>query len=706
MARRRRPDPTTDPAAATDRGSGRKRPAGSGGAFDGRTLLLGGLAAVLLVTALAWLPSLDFGFVYDDREQILANTRLRLDDYPRKAFVEDLWRFRAPDPDAGVPGGQYYRPVFALWLWGNFQLFGESPRGWHGANLLLHLAVTALVFAFARRLRAPDGAALAAALLFGLHPIHAENVAWIAGSTDLLLAGWTLGALLLAARPPDGSPNSRWRVAASWALFALAAFTKEPAYVFPLLFAALRWAETGNEGTGSAPPPLRERLRASAAAAVAPGLVAVAVFALRWKVLGGLGKSLAQDPLDGRETLLTLPRVLVEYVSMTFFAAPAGLGHPIAPPDRFTSPSFLFPLALVASALGTLLLFARPWRRPEGPLLAAGILLPMLPVLDLRLLIPEALVQDRYLYLSTAFALPAIALAVVTTVTRRRLPPAAPAVLVAALALASFLRLAPLRDSFRDEISLFTRATRDAPANPLFHHRLGLALLEAGRVPEATASLSRALDLAPDDWVNAINLSLALGRAGKVEEALAAQQQALDIAARTGEMEGEPRFATLFVQRGVTLERMGRVAEARDAFERATQVDPSLPSAWEGLARVAFAESDWAGGEAAARRFTELAPGSPDAWGTLGSLLTGAGRYADAEEALDRAAQLAPGRVEPLVGLAQVYLRTKRPELARAAIERAARIDSSHPALRDFAARTGIRLPLDDGAPPPPAPPR
>lgn len=704
MARRRRHEPTTDPDAPAGPGSAKRRPAGSGGPFGGRAFLLGGLAAVLLVTALAWLPSLDFGFVYDDREQILANTRLRLDDYPRKAFVEDLWRFRAPDPDAGVPGGQYYRPVFALWLWGNFQLFGESPRGWHGANLLLHLAVTALVFAFARRLRASASASLAAALLFGLHPIHAENVAWVAGSTDLLLAGWTLGALLLAARPPDGSPNGRWRTIASWALFALAAFTKETAYLFPILFSALRWAETGQDG--SPPIPLRERLRAAAAAAVAPGLAAVAVFALRWKVLGGLGKSLAQDPLDGRETLLALPRVLVEYVSMTFFAAPAGLGHPIAPPDRFASPGFLIPLALVASALGTLLVFGRPWRRPEGPLLAAGILLPMLPVLDLRLLIPEALVQDRYLYLPTAFVLPALALAVAAVVARRHLPAAAPAVLVAVLSLVSLVRLAPLRDSFRDEISLFTRATRDAPANPLFHHRLGLALLEAGRVPEATASLSRALDLAPDDWVNAINLSLALGRAGKVEEALAAQQQALDIAARTGEMEGEPRFATLFAQRGGTLERMGRLAEAREAFERATQVDPTLPVAWEGLARVAFAESDWAAGEAAARRLTELAPDSADAWGTLGSVLTGAGRYAAAEEALDRAARLAPDRVEPLVGLAQVYLRTKRPERAREAVERAIRIDPGAPALRDFAARAGIRLPLDDGAPPSPAPPR
>ena len=422
----------------------------------------GWLALALALTAFVFLPSLDFSFVYDDREQILQNTRLRLADYPAKALFEDLWRFRTPDPDAGRPGGQYYRPAFALWLWGNWQAFGESPRGWHATTLALHLAVTWLLALFVRRLGGGRGAVLGAALLFGLHPIHAESVAWVTGSNDLLLALFTLGALLAAFRPPGHERLPAWRYPLSLLLFALAALTKETAYTFPVLFAALRWYEDGspNNSPATASQPAAEeppggRFRRLVVAPILfslPwGAVAFAVFFARLRVIGYLGKPLSEKPLSGAEALLTIPRVVAEYVAMTLTSFPAGLGHPIRPPAGIASPGFWLPLAVVGLLVAWILL-SGGWRRPEAPLLAAGVVLPLVAVLNLRLLIPDALVQDRYLYLATAFAIPAVVLPL-----ERRLPMRLFAAVIGVLALLAAVRLPILRDTFRD----------DSPSSPV-----------------------------------------------------------------------------------------------------------------------------------------------------------------------------------------------------------------------------------------------
>ncbi len=648
---------------------------------------LAGLALVLAVTAFVYLPALDFGFVYDDREQILQNSRLRLPDYPSKAFREDLWRFRTPNPDQDKPGGQYYRPVFALYLWANWQQFGDAPRGWHLTSLLLHLANTILVGILALRLRASPNLAVAAALLFGLHPIHAESVAWVAGSTDLLLALFTLGALLLVVRNDTLTRLSWPRRIGSLGLFALAAFTKETAYVFPVLFAAVRWREEFDEVS---PPSsfLRPFVR-SVAFSLPYGAIALAVFLIRLRVIGFLAKPLAANALDGRQTLLTLPRVLVEYVSMTLLSAPAGLGHPIHPPAGPTATAFWLPLAVLAF-LAVVVVRLRPHRFASAPLLAAGLVLPLVPVLNLRLVIPDALVQDRYLYLTTAFAIPAIALALEDFAKTKNDAKNRILVAIGLVAIVAGVRLTILRDTFRDEIALFTRATSDAPSNGIFQHRLGLALLEAGRSKEAIARLERAVELDPNDWVNEINLALAYGRSGNLRAAVDHQARALAIAERTGELAREPRFATIFAQRAAGLEQLGDKGEAEKTYRRATEIDPNLGQAWEALTRLAFERRDHAEAERLSRKMIELAPQSPEGWGNLGSVLTAAGKLGEAEKAFQKAQELSPARAEADLGLAQVYLRMGKIEAAREAVRSAIRKAPENTAVRRMAGEIGV----------------
>src|SRR5438552_10804821 len=94
-----------------------------------------------------------------------------------------------------------FRPVTFATLAANYELGSENPRGYHVFNLVLHAGVTLLLFWVTRTIlgQEPRGelVAFVAALLFALHPIHTEAVTSIIGRSELLAAGFLLGAWLL-----------------------------------------------------------------------------------------------------------------------------------------------------------------------------------------------------------------------------------------------------------------------------------------------------------------------------------------------------------------------------------------------------------------------------------------------------------------------------------------------------------------------------
>src|SRR5574340_2500 len=187
------------------------------------------------LTFLLYIGALRFGFVYADRIQILDNPMLRSWSFLPRYFTSHVWAF-----DPSLPAN-YWRPLFLLWLLINRTLFGYAPLGWHFTALALHLGVTGLVYALAHKLTADRLSATLAALLFGVHPVLIETVAWVSGATDSLLALFLLPAFLLylAARPLGARRTQRR--AASLAFFALSLLVKETAAVLPLLIFAYAW---------------------------------------------------------------------------------------------------------------------------------------------------------------------------------------------------------------------------------------------------------------------------------------------------------------------------------------------------------------------------------------------------------------------------------------------------------------------------------
>src|SRR5437867_6827307 len=150
------------------------------------------LGLILGLTFLAFSNCIRNGFAYDDETQILGNTFIRdLGNLP-KALVTETWYWRVQqdqDPNKqDKPSTPYSGPISTVYLMIVWKLSGAWAPGWHVLNIIVHMLVVYLVFLVLKKVTNDLRLAAIASLIFALHPMRSESVAWVSGVTDPLLA--------------------------------------------------------------------------------------------------------------------------------------------------------------------------------------------------------------------------------------------------------------------------------------------------------------------------------------------------------------------------------------------------------------------------------------------------------------------------------------------------------------------------------------
>ncbi len=271
---------------------------------------------------------------------------------------------------------RFFRPAAFLAYAVEARFAGFSRIGWHSLSLALHIAVSLLVFAFARRRQFRPWTALAAALLFLLHGSRPEAVTWIAAQFDLWAAFFFLLALLAF--------ENRW-YAVSLAPLLLALLSKESAYVYPLVLLLLLRIDR-------VPVHRWPRL------AGPPALLTGAVFLYRWHLLSGIGGY--RDIGTGR------PYILTFHFLRTGKALTARLAAALDFPINWSQPlEWWLIVALLAGMGGWIALAAAKADRRKVWFGFGFLMLAALPVHEF-LLIDANLEKSRVLYLpSVGYAL-------------------------------------------------------------------------------------------------------------------------------------------------------------------------------------------------------------------------------------------------------------------------------------------------------------
>ncbi|HJQ24125.1 MAG TPA: hypothetical protein VKA60_09445 [Blastocatellia bacterium] len=374
------------------------------------------LGLILAGTFLAFANTLGNGFAYDDTTQILRNEQIRSFANLPTALTKEVWFWRVkqdqdPNKDAG-PTTPYYRPLFTVYLMIGWALFGTWAPGWHLINVLMHLLAVSFVFLILKRITGDIKLTSIATLLFALHPLRVESVAWISGVTDLFLALFLLPSFYLYVRyREDGNTNY---LGGSVFLFLLAAFSKEPAVAFPILIAAYELFVIHQER------PFAQRLRAALLFPALFLMMASTYFVMRYHALGFVLNDPQFVTYPPHHVLLTIPLVILKYLGLLLWPLHLSIFHGTPIVTSPLSLRFLLPLAGVAAlAYGA-------WRLRGSRVARFAILwfaINLLPVLNLSAFGADFLVQERYVYLSSmGFSLLlAMALVRIPTVQRAKL---------------------------------------------------------------------------------------------------------------------------------------------------------------------------------------------------------------------------------------------------------------------------------------------
>jgi hypothetical protein len=440
-------------------------------------------ASIGLVTFVTFLPALWFSFVeWDDFINFVTNL-----GYRGLTWTHLHWMLTS------IRGGHW---IPATWLtFGvDHALWGMAPFGYHLTNVLLHSANAIALFFLARRLLLAAGytsstalhaGAGATALMFALHPMRVESVAWVTERRDVLSGLCWLLAVLAYLRAPErgGKKTGAWKLM-SLALYLLAVMAKSITVTLPFILLILDVYPLRRYGKDN------RRLLVEKAPYV-PIMAFGAFMAFFAAQAGGYLTSL--------ERLSFLERVAVTAYGLWFYvsttAAPLTLSplYELPPSIGAAASRFIVPIVMTVAITTTALITRRRWPALLAAWVAYGIILS--PVSGM-LHNGAQIVADRYSYLAClpwALLFGALLAEIATRERRWRYAALACLIALSILPVLTWRQLPVWRDS--ETLWRYTLAVDEQCS--MCHYYFGQYLRIDHRPALALEHLSRAAELRP-----------------------------------------------------------------------------------------------------------------------------------------------------------------------------------------------------------------
>jgi tetratricopeptide (TPR) repeat protein len=590
-------------------------------------------ALIVCTTFLAYFPAIRGGMLWDDSGHV---TR------PDLRGLHGFWRTWI-DPGAT----QQYYPLLHSAFWVEHQLWGDSVIGYHLVNIALHALAACLVVRIARRLAIPG--AWLAGLLFALHPLCIEAVAWISEQKSTLSGVFYLSSALAYLKFDESRTRSAYITAL--ALFVAALLSKTVTAVLPgVLLVVLWWRRGRIEWTRDVRPLVPWFVLGASA-----GLFTAWV---EHTVIGAAGAEFALSPLP---RLLLAGRVPWFYAGRVLWPANLTFFYPRWTVDPSVWWQWLFP----AGVIGVAVVLWRLARRFRGPLAAflifGGTLFPVLGFFNVY--------PFRYSYVADHFAYLACLVIIVPVAgelwKHRSLTVAAPILLLVLTWQQAGI--------YRDEETLYRMTLERNPDAWLAHNNLGNLLLAAGKRSEAMSHLEAALRLKSDFSEAHLSMGNALVDVpDRLNDAIAEYE----IAARLA-----PNSDRAHTNLGNALLRAGRTVEAMAQLEQALRIYPDNAEAHNDLGNALSRISGRATDAVAQYRLAlSVNPGFAEAHNNLGRALAQTGQlpeaiaqfetairqkpdYWSAHSNLGNALSLVPGRRDDAIAEYRTALRI-RPDSA------------------------------------------
>lgn len=644
--------------------------------------------SIVVLTFVAFLPSLQNGFVNWDDEAVLLDNP----NYRGLGWQQLRWMFTTFHMSV-------YRPIAWITMGIDYLIWGMAPFGYHLTSLFFHCANAVLFYFVALRLlrlamsttdelKLPLGVAAGfAALFFALHPLRVEPVAWESGEDNLVAGFFFMLTLLcyLRAAAITGTGLHRWVwMGGAWILYALSILSKALTVPLPLALLVLDVYPLKRLKTNPRTwfqPDSRHLLWEK---------IPFLLFAVPVAIVAVLAKQ-STGAVAPVASIGWFPRLMQSFYGLAFYLqktiAPWGLSPLYERPIPFNPwdwPFLLSGVIVLAVSIG-LGVVRRFW--PAG--LAAWvyyavILLPSLGVITYG---PQ-LVGDRYSYFSClSWAL--LAGAGVFHFWKRRaagemsgqvflLVNGLAGVLLIGLGVLTWKQTQIWHDSER----LWRHALALDDKSSFAHNNLGLVLAKRDALEEAIDQFRRAVDVDPAFVEAYTNLGNFLAQQGFRDEAIAHLRHALQI---------EPTFVNAHNTLGNILANIGALDEAIQHFRKALQTNPQSAMTHYNLGRALAKHGDAEEAIVQYRQSLEIDPGDVDVHNNLGLLLLSQGNIDQAILQFREAIRVNPNYAKAYFNLGKVDAQQDRLDEAIANFQKALQIQPGVAEIHENLARALAR---------------
>jgi len=590
--------------------------------------LLGALIMVVL-TAIAYAPVTRNGFIWDDDANITLNPVIQ-----DPAGLPHIWAITRSEADRRSTAAAQYFPVTHTTLWLQWQIHGAWAPGYHIANVMLHLAGALVLWTLLRELGLSPLAAWLAALLYVLHPVAVESVAWaterkntVSSLFFLLSLWWFIKFFVRYDTAAKLAGKARTTFVVAVFLFVLAILGKTNAIVLPAILGMIIWARQNGRVT--------KRQIMLIAPLMLLGFVfgAVAVY----REYNVVGKFEDEFRHNGIERLLMVTHTPWMYLSKALWPHPIMFFYPKWDINAAVFWQYL-PGPLLLGVLITLFILRQritPW--PFAALLCYLIAIaPFAGFFD-AFAFRYSLYADHWQYLALPAITPLMAWVLVKGMTMATPMLRGLAVSVAIMAIALFtVQTHRLTYEYRDESTHWVSVLKYNPNAWIAYNNLAVLFRKAGLVHESLQASEKAIALTTVEEVR-INHAMALIGVNRRAEGEAELKTAIEEGKRSGRPALNAMFNLAYLR---TLE--GRMPEALELYAAILEERPDhLPT----VLRLGDIFRSNGRLDLAAERFAQaiaLAPHLPDGHVKLAEVLTMKGEWRRAMQHITIARQKAP----------------------------------------------------------------
>jgi protein O-mannosyl-transferase len=637
---------------------------------------------VFSLTFLIYFPAIDGDFIWDDDVYVSENEQLK-----NKEGLKNIWL----KPGATA---QYYPLVFTT-FWVEYRLWGEDPAGYHIINIVLHASSALILWRLLILLSIP-GAGLAS-LIFLMHPVNVESVAWITERKNMLSGLFYLSSLSFYLRflQMEISPsrknvpriNNELFYVLSFISFLLAMFSKTVTCTLPAVILLIIWWKKDSIN-------LKDILR------VTPFLISVLIL---------IPITLATEKLAGTkgpdwdfsfaERFIIAGKALWFYLYKLILPLNLTFSYPKWSIDATLASNYLPSLGYLALIGGLGFLCNKLGKAPLVAILFfAGTLFPALgffSVYPMR----YSFAADHFQYLACIGPIALFASSLTKLATSdawsRNKPYLMPAISVTLLCILGFLtwkqthiyenrevlwkdtlsknpgsgmahtNLGKQLEERGEEEKAFDHYRKALALNPNFfeiHHNLGNIYHKKGELDLAVSEFKRSLELNPAYYSTYNGLASVLAEQGKLEQALFYARECVRM---------QPDYIAGMVTLANILEELGELNEAQAYYEQALILDSNSFENHLNLANVLYKRGNLKEAAPHFKKAIALNPELVEAYYNLGNIFGQQGQLGEAQKAFEKAISLNEKLPLPHYGLGIIHQRSGKNSQAIEAFNKA-----------------------------------